>query len=546
MPLFRRTAPARRRILPVLLLVILSALFSSRPVSLRSSTSRHAGQEDTGPARSTSTLTTRTPEQKAEARESYMGMYMGARKMGHTHVRQTPTMYRGKPALKTLSRSVLNLIVLGSATEQNLVQDTISDLDYRPLVQTFDIESRGSKLHIEAEYDYADRKIVCRIGEGAKAATKTLTIPPGADLAGDSGFLTAGLKLSVGQKLTRYYLEPLTVQLHRAQIEVTGRETVRDLVSGKDVSAFVVVADMPQGKMRSYETEEGEMLRGTMNLGSIELTMALEPKARALDPDATAPPMPGGEEGKAAYTPPADFAVATAITIEKPIPDPRRLRTLTVIIGGIPEDKTLISDERQKATLLPVANPLAGNTARFAVRVPESEKTAKLPITDDVLNPYLKAAALLEVDDPAIQKTAKELRGSETNAYRVASAIRGWVSKNMTADASIGVPRSAKDVFQRRRGVCRDYATLYAAIARAAGIPTRLCGGIVYADGKFFYHAWAESYVGSWVAFDPTLHDIKNPVDFVDATHIKFSQGDVTDMFDVATVIGKLRISVEE
>ena len=66
--------------------------------------------------------------------------------------------------------------------------------------------------------------------------------------------------------------------------------------------------------------------------------------------------------------------------------------------------------------------------------MPEVEKTAKLPITDDTLAPYRKTAALLEVEDAAIQKTAKELRGSETNAYRVASILRDWVSKNMTPD----------------------------------------------------------------------------------------------------------------
>src|SRR5947209_1869987 len=82
-----------------------------------------------------------------------------------------------------------------------------------------------------------------------------------------------------------------------------------------------------------------------------------------------------------------------------------------------------------------------------------------------------------------------------------------------------------------RRRVCLDYATLYAALARAAGVPTRLCAGIVYAQGKFYYHAWAESYVGQWVAFDPTLYDPEQPVAYVDATHIKFAQGDVTGMF---------------
>ena len=93
--------------------------------------------------------------------------------------------------------------------------------------------------------------------------------------------------------------------------------------------------------------------------------------------------------------------------------------------------------------------------------------------------------------------------------------------------------------------MCRDYATLYTALARAAGVPTRLCAGIVYADGKFFYHAWAESFVGQWVAFDPTLYDPKQ-ASFVDATHIKFAQGDVTQMFEVVSIVGRLKIHIVE
>jgi hypothetical protein len=91
---------------------------------------------------------------------------------------------------------------------------------------------------------------------------------------------------------------------------------------------------------------------------------------------------------------------------------------------------------------------------------------------------------------------------------------------------------------KRPRGVCRDYATLFAGIARAAGIPTRLAGGITYAQGKFFYHAWVECWVGQWVPFDATLNQ-----DFVDATHVKFAQGDVNEMFNVANVIGRLKLS---
>jgi len=65
--------------------------------------------------------------------------------------------------------------------------------------------------------------------------------------------------------------------------------------------------------------------------------------------------------------------------------------------------------------------------------------------------------------------------------------------------------------------------------------------GVIYADGRFYYHAWDEVWVGRWLPMDATL-----PTDFVDATHIKFTEGGVPEMFRIAGVIGRLRMEVVE
>jgi len=80
---------------------------------------------------------------------------------------------------------------------------------------------------------------------------------------------------------------------------------------------------------------------------------------------------------------------------------------------------------------------------------------------------------------------------------------------------------------------------LFGALARSAGLPTRLVGGLVYAEGRFFYHAWVECWTGAWTPFDATMD-----TDFVDATHMKFAQGDPTDMMMVFAVVGKLSVKV--
>ncbi len=88
-------------------------------------------------------------------------------------------------------------------------------------------------------------------------------------------------------------------------------------------------------------------------------------------------------------------------------------------------------------------------------------------------------------------------------------------------------------------GVCRDYAILFAALARNRGIPAKVVAGLTCVDGSFYYHAWVECFVGEWVPFDATL-----PTDFVDATHIKLAEGDATSMFGMAKVIGSLKAKI--
>ena len=68
---------------------------------------------------------------------------------------------------------------------------------------------------------------------------------------------------------------------------------------------------------------------------------------------------------------------------------------------------------------------------------------------------------------------------------------------------------SAIEAFTLRRGVCQDYAHVFIACARTAGVPARFVSGhFLRADGMTSQqagHAWAEACVPNlgWVSFDP-------------------------------------------
>ncbi len=484
---------------------------------------------------------------ETKPKEDWIGMYLSGRKIGYSSIFTSSTIYHGKIAQLIRSHGMTHLQVLGSSVDQEDETTTISDSNQLPLEQTFDVKSNGSAIHVEAVFDHIHHKIQCKIGSGSSQTNKELFIPAEAHLAGDTNALTAGRKLKIGDKLEFSYLEPLSVELQKAKIEVTGEAKLRDPLTGTPVNTLIVKASLTLGQMTSWESEAGNTIKSEIDLGVAKLIMVRDTKKNALLSDSLIPRFELSTGVNQDIVPPvsADFAIATAIIPDKIIPNPRTLKILELHITGIPKERIISDGVRQFEKAVDETDINSPIEVLIEVPIFSEEDSALTSSEDENVARYLKKTDYLNIDDPQIRETASQLRGKTRNLYSIAVSIRNWVHKVMVPDPSIGVPRSATDIYGRRRGVCRDYATLFTAVARSAGVPTRLCSGIVYAQDRFFYHAWAECWVGKWIAFDPTLYDPKNPVEFVDATHIKFAEGDVTSMFDVVSIVGRLKLKVD-
>jgi transglutaminase-like putative cysteine protease len=105
---------------------------------------------------------------------------------------------------------------------------------------------------------------------------------------------------------------------------------------------------------------------------------------------------------------------------------------------------------------------------------------------------------------------AQEQFGGMDRGYGRAAAIADWVFSNLEYESgSTGPHSTSADVFQQRKGVCRDFGHLMISVARAAGIPARYLS--VYADALSpqDFHVIVELYLrgphgGGWYRFDPT------------------------------------------
>ena len=154
------------------------------------------------------------------------------------------------------------------------------------------------------------------------------------------------------------------------------------------------------------------------------------------------------------------------------------------------------------------------------------------------MKPLIEPEINIESDHKLVTEKAREVIGNTKDPFAVARKLMSWVYRNVEKIPVIIVP-SALEVLKTRVGDCNEHAVLLTALLRASGIPARVCVGIVYARGKFFYHAWNEAFLGSWISIDATLNQIPT-----DATHIKLVEGGLNKQVDIIGLIGKLRLEI--
>jgi transglutaminase-like putative cysteine protease len=174
------------------------------------------------------------------------------------------------------------------------------------------------------------------------------------------------------------------------------------------------------------------------------------------------------------------------------------------------------------------------------VRVQDESAAYILPYSGKDLNDLLRPTALIQSDDKRIRDQAEKILSGDKDAREAAKKLNEWVYGAIQKKPVVSIP-SALEVLSQRVGDCNEHTTLYTALARSAGIPTRMAAGIVYMRDGFYYHAWPEVWLGQWIAVDPTFNQFP-----ADATHIRFVTGNLDRQSDILKLVGKLKVEVLE
>ncbi|MBQ0003964.1 MAG: IPT/TIG domain-containing protein [Treponema sp.] len=155
---------------------------------------------------------------------------------------------------------------------------------------------------------------------------------------------------------------------------------------------------------------------------------------------------------------------------------------------------------------------------------------------------YTKADKLIPADTPELIKLLPSIIYQSINPYRQAKLIYEYMIANYKIEET---PRkndsNSLSMLTSKKGDAYDFAVLYAALLRTAGVPAKLMSGILIdADKLAKPHWWVNFYLDDfgWVPADPALgagleynsftaHS--NPAKYyfgnLDAQHILFTQG---------------------
>ncbi|MDX2168591.1 MAG: transglutaminase domain-containing protein [Deltaproteobacteria bacterium] len=439
----------------------------------------------------------------AAAEDAWSGLYMQGHKVGYAHSRTAPR----DGGYRLDETSVMRLRVLDSEQTIRAVIDADTGADWA--VRRFAVNLDTDLGAFDVRGSVAGDTLTLAMRSGGETTEQRVPISEPIYLPSAARAAAVARGLREGATFTVRVFDPSALEHQPMTIRVLGRESLS--VDGVAQPAWKLRESFRGIESTVWLDAAGKTLREE---GPMGLVTVRESATQAMN------------EGWA--TAPFDLMAAVAVRPAQPISDPRQRDELRLRVGGL-ESVAVPTDARQT---------LHDGTLTVR-REPGGAASYTLPYAGDQWRGELAATPFLQIDHPSVQAAAGEALGDERDARRAAERLRRWVYGALEKRPAATIP-NAVQVLQTRAGDCNEHAVLFAALARAAGLPARVVAGLVYADGVFLYHAWDEVWLGDgWVSVDAAFD--QSPVD---VTHIKLVEGGPEAHAALVPVIGRLTLDV--
>jgi len=427
--------------------------------------------------------------------EIWTGVVFRGQKVGFARLRITPAA--DAPGLWDLeSESALRLRFLGVDKRVTLHATDRVDGELRLQRFRYDYVLDGSRLRVDGERD--GKALLVRTEVGGTRSSERLEPKTPAVPASALGLLPVRRGLRVGDAATATVFVGESQSLATAEIRVAGYET-STLFEG---TAYRVVTTL-----LGLETA----MHGAM-------ISALEEPARAR-----------------AYLVEASLAkqeslLDFSLMRSAPVPQPRRTSAMHIVLEDVPEIVDAPGSDGQRCTR-------AGEQLDCRI----DRRTSALPGAPQDLRRYLQPTVAVPSHEGQFIGLARELRVEAADPDGSIGRLLAWMDANIAKEAIDAF--SAADVLRERRGECQGHAYLFAALARAGGLPTRVVNGIVYVPEYrgFLYHTWNEVWIAGegWRPVDATFSQPR-----ADATHVALAVGEsAAQLAPLAAMVGRSRVA---
>lgn len=443
--------------------------------------------------------------------EEWMGVYSGDSRVGYSHTYIKP---EGKKR-RVFEETNLRMAVLGADMDVKVKSSYVLS-GWR--IEAFDFSMKSGSIDLSATGKREGNELKIRVS--SVSGTNEISFPlEGEPLVSPVLYRWLSEKNpQIGKTYEITLFDPLSVLTGasasglKATLSVDGEEEVR-IPLGVFKTRRVKMT-FAGSQITAWITERGETIKEVSPPGLLTVRESEDSVLR------------GSLSG-------LDIMGKTAISSDAILKNARSLRLLRLRVQGIgsTEGLDLGDDDRQSY-----------KDGFIEVRVGDISKvnSYSIPYSDEGYRPYMKPGVLIQSDDPRIIEKAREIVGGERDSLKVARKISDWVYRNLEKTPTISLP-NALDVLQTKKGDCNEHAVLFAALSRSIGIPTKIVLGVVFLDGKFYYHAWNEVFVGDWIAVDPTFGQFP-----ADASHVKFVEGDLSRGMEIIRLVGNIKLEIEE
>ena len=394
---------------------------------------------------------------------------------------------------------------------QDMILKTTGRLGSDFTLSSFNFEMGSGRFHFSAQGSVSGN--VLSIKTHSSGSTKDIQISVREKIYIPSGILNAAVTsgMKTGDEFAVQVFDPVSMASEPVIIKMMGPEKIVNMGLEKNTKKMTV--SYKGTTQLAWIGENGDVIREKGLLG-----IRLEKTTRD---DA----LSGLQK-----EPILDLTEVASVPSNIRIDDPSRLKGIDIEISGVNYNRVRLQGGRQRLT----DNILTIKKEDISGLPDVLDKNKMGKIEKDFLMP----SPFIESDHPKIQNLVNKIVSADDRPLIKVNKLVAWLRNNIEKRPVLSLP-DALATLENRVGDCNEHAVLLAALARASGIPARIEVGLVYLNGRFYYHAWNLLYVGQWITADSVLGQVP-----ADVTHIRFSSGAIQKQLDLMGIIGQIKLKI--